>query len=97
MDIFFYIVYCVVLCSEQEHSVSVDIGEILFATGDSGKYTSVFQQQYYNKVTGFAKRGLPHPSNSMNSENHNSVFKKHINLKLSPSTKLCWCSLLTKF
>ena len=27
-------------------------------------------------VTGFAKRGLPHTSNSMNLEDHNIVFKE---------------------
>ena len=32
-------------------------------------------------VTGFSKRGLPHTSNCMNSEDHSSVVKKHINLK----------------
>ena len=38
-------------------------------------------------VTGFAKRGLPHTSNSMNLEDHNLVFKKDANLKfLHPST-----------
>ena len=35
---------------------------------------------YY--VTRFAKRHLPHTSNSMNSEVHNSVPTKHISLKL---------------
>ena len=57
---------------------------------------------YNTYVTGFAKRGLPHTSNSMNSDDHNlvdhnSVFKKHINMKRSPTTKLCWFSILTKF
>ena len=36
-------------------------------------------------MTGFAKRGLPHTSNSMNLEDHNLVFKAHTNLKFSPS------------
>ena len=45
-------------------------------------------------MTGFAKRDLPHTSNSMNLEDHNLVTKS---LKLSPSAKLCWCTLLTKF
>ena len=41
-------------------------------------------------VTGFAKRGLPHTSNSI-------VFKNDSNLKVSPSINRCWCSSLTKF
>ena len=32
------------------------------------------------KLTGFAKRGLPHTSNSMSWEDHNLVFKKDTNL-----------------
>ena len=48
-------------------------------------------------VTGFAKRGLPHTSNSINLEDHNLVFKKDASLKFSPSINLCWCSPMTKF
>ena len=31
-------------------------------------------------MTGFAKRGLPHTSNSVNLGDHNVMFKKHLNL-----------------
>ena len=51
----------------------------------------------YIYVTGFAKRGLPHTSNSMNLEDHNLVFKIDANLKCSPFINLCWCSPMTKF
>ena len=43
-------------------------------------------------MTGFAKRGFPQTSNSMNLEDHNLVFKKDTNLKMF---HLRWCSLLT--
>ena len=46
-------------------------------------------------VTGFAKRGLPQTSNSMNLEDHNLVFNKDKHLKFPPTTNLCWNSLLT--
>ena len=48
-------------------------------------------------VTGFAKRGLPHTSNSMNLEDCNFVFKKDANLKFSLSIKLCWSPTMTQF
>ena len=36
----FHVVYCFVLCTEQEKSMFVDIGRnILFVTGDNGRYT----------------------------------------------------------
>ena len=39
-------------------------------------------------MTGFAKRGLPHTSNSMNLEDYNLDFKAHTNLKFSTSINL---------
>ena len=39
-------------------------------------------------VTGFAKRGLPHTSNSMNFEDCNLGFKAHTNLKFSTFVNL---------
>ena len=39
-------------------------------------------------VTGFVKRGLPHASNSMNLEDHNSMIKNHKALKFSSHNKL---------
>ena len=47
-------------------------------------------------VTGFAKRVLPHTSNSTNLEDHNLVIKWYTMLKLFPAINLCWCFLLTK-
>ena len=44
-------------------------------------------------VTRFVKRDLPHTFNSTDLEDHILVVKKHI----TPSTKLCGCSLLTEF
>ena len=40
-------------------------------------------------VTGFAKRGLPHTSNSVNMGDHNVVLKQHISLKFSLSMQPC--------
>jgi len=45
---------------------------------------------YYIIVAGFAKRGVPLTSNSMNLEDWNLCFKALINLKFSPSIKLCY-------
>ena len=36
---------------------------------------------YNNYVTGFAKRGFPHTSNSMNLEGHTSVLKNMLTLE----------------
>ena len=48
-------------------------------------------------MTGFAKKGLPHTSNSMNLEDHNVVFKKDTILKFFPCITLWWYSLLPKY
>ena len=48
-------------------------------------------------VTGFAKRGLPHTSNSLNLEDHNLPIEWQMELKLPPVITLCWHVLLTKF
>jgi len=50
-------------------------------------------------VTGFAKRGLPHTSNSPNLEDCSLgfTFKAYTNLKFSICINLCWYSLLSKF
>ena len=49
----------------------------------------------YNYVTKFAKRGLPHTSNSINLEDCNLGFKAHTNLtEFSTSTNLF---LVSKF
>ena len=42
-------------------------------------------------VTGFAKRGLPHTSNSMNFEDCNLGFKAHTNLHLSTHVNTHCC------
>ena len=47
-------------------------------------------------VTGFAKRGLPHTSSSMNLEKHNLVFNKGKDVEFPPSTRL-YLTILTKF
>jgi len=48
-------------------------------------------------VTGSAKKGHQHTSDSMQMEDHNLVFKRYTMLELSSVIKLCWCFQLTKF
>ena len=50
-------------------------------------------------LTRFAKRGLPHTSNSLNLEDHNYnlAIKHSMELKLFPAIKPCWHLLHTKF
>ena len=48
-------------------------------------------------VTGFAKRGLPQTSKSMNLEDHNFITMKLTKLKFFLAIMLCWWFQITKF